>query len=79
MPIGHIIMRVVIHYNDEQNAKRSLAGIDTEYYEGGNNLHIVDDDVIQVAELASGRVVIEYRDHGKEYLDNCSIVTVYQE
>lgn len=72
-------MHVVIAPDEGHDNPSEIAGIETEYFEQSGNLHITDDNVIQVAETVDGRVLIEYVDHGKEWIDNASIVTVHNE
>lgn len=62
--------------------RANLPGIETEWYPGSGNVHIIDDKVVQVADMVSGDVLVEAperieNERGVRKIENATLVTVY--
>lgn len=65
-------------YDPHHDPRSVMNGVETEWYAGGGNLHIIDPAVEQVAETIAGNVIIDHED-GMREVENAGLVTVYAE
>lgn len=55
-----------------------LPGVDTEWYPGGGNIHLLDARVTEVSEMMDGTVLVRLGDD-ENRIENAELVTVYSE
>lgn len=90
-------MRAVIHLHDfdpdcidpedydpdgpPADERAVIPEIETEWYHGGGNIHVVDPDVEQIADTVAGHVIIDHPAFAPDVheIRNATLATVYNE